>query len=141
MTAADLERLDELREATNKLRSRLESLRNASPVSATNYSQTGGNGGTGDPVAKAACSATDVEEEMLRNVLEMVEIIDSVPTPYTRRVMRMRYINGYSWGRIAQELGYTDSAAPYRLLRRYRKRIMSKHPRNDNGATMEKGVK
>ena len=141
MTAADLERLDELSKETNRLRSRLESLRNASPVSATNYSQTGGNGGTGDPVAEAACSAVDVEEEMLRNVLEMVEIIDSVPTPYTRRVMRMRYINGYSWGRIAQELGYTDSAAPYRLLLRYRKRIMSKHPRNDNGATMEKGVK
>ena len=141
MTAADLERLDNLADETKQLRSRLESLRNASPVSAVNYSGTGGNGGTSDPVAEAACSAADVEEEILRNVLEMVEIIDSVPTTYTRRVMRMRYINGYSWGRIAQELGYTDSAAPYRLLLRYRKRIMSKHPRNDNGATMEKGVK
>ena len=141
MTAADLERLDELAAKTKQLRSRLESLRNASEVSAVNYSGTGGNGGMGDPVAKAACSAADVEEQILRNVLEMVEIIDSVPTPYTRRVMRMRYISGYSWGRIAQELGYTDSAAPYRLLLRYRKRIMSKHPRNDNGATMEKGVK
>ena len=141
MNADDLERLDELRKETNRLRSRLESLRNASEVSAVNYSGTGVGSGTGDPVSRTACSAADIEEEMLRNVLEMVEIIDSVPTPYTRRVMRMRYINGYSWGRIAQELGYTDSAAPYRLLLRYRKRIMSKHPRNDNGMTMEKGVK
>ena len=141
MTASDLELLDKLHKATNRLRSRLESLRNASEVSAVNYSGTGAGSGTGDPVAKAACSAADIEEEMLRNVLEMVEIIDSAPTPYTRRVMRMRYINGYSWGRIAQELGYTDSAAPYRLLLRYRKRIMSKHPRNDNGMTTEKGVK
>ena len=141
MTADDLERLDELREATNKLRSRLESLRNASPVSAINYSGSGAGSGTGDPVAEAACSAADIEDQILHNVLEMVEIIDGVPTPYTRRVMRMRYINGYSWGRIAQELGYTDSAAPYRLLLRYRKRIMSKHPRNDNGMTTEKGVK
>ena len=141
MTAADLKRLDELAAETKQLRSRLESLRNASEVSAVNYSGTGGNGGTGDPVAKAACSAADIEDQILRNVLEMVEIIDSVPTPYTRRVMRMRYINGYSWGRIAQELGYTDSAAPYRLLLRYRKRIMSKHPRNDNSVTTEKGVK
>ena len=92
-------------------------------------------------MSRTACFAADIEDQILHNVLEMVEIIDSVPTPYTRRVMRMRYINGYSWGRIAQELGYTDSAAPYRLLLRYRKRIMSKHPRNDNGATMEKGVK
>ena len=141
MNADDLERLDELREETNKLRNRLESLRNASPVSAINYSGSGAGSGTGDPVAEAACSAADIEDQILHNVLEMVEIIDSVPTPYTRRVMRMRYINGYSWGRIAQELGYTDSAAPYRLLLRYRKRIMSKHPRNDNGATMGKGVK
>ena len=141
MTAADLKRLDELAKDTKDLRTELSRLRNASPVSATNYSGTGGNGGTGDPVAEAACSAADIEDQILRNVLEMVEIIDSVPTPYTRRVMRMRYINGYSWGRIAQELGYTDSAAPYRLLLRYRKRIMSKHPRNDNSVTMEKGVK
>lgn len=141
MTAADLERLDELREATNKLKSRLESLRNASEVSAVNYSGTCGNGGTGDPVSRTACSVADIEDQILHNVLEMVEIIDGVPTPYTRRVMRMRYINGYSWGRIAQELGYADSAAPYRLLLRYRKRIMSKHPRNDNSVTMEKGVK
>lgn len=141
MTADDLERLDELATDTKKLRDELSRLRNASPVSATNYSSSGAGSGTGDPVAKAACSVADIEEEILRNVLEMVEIIDSVPTPYTRRVMRMRYINGYSWGRIAQELGYTDSAAPYRLLLRYRKRIMSKHPRNDNSVTMEKGVK
>ena len=141
MTAADLERLDELAVKTKDLRDELSRLRNASPVSATNYSSSGAGSGTGDPVAKAACSAADVEEQILRNVLEMVEIIDSVPTPYTRRVMRMRYINGDSWGRIAQELGYTDSAAPYRLLLRYRKRIMSKHPRNDNSVTMEKGVK
>ena len=92
MTAADLERLDNLAAETKQLRSRLESLRNASPVSAVNYSGAGGNGGTGDPVAESACSVADIEEGMLRNVLEMVEIIDGVPTPYTRRVMRMRYI-------------------------------------------------
>lgn len=141
MTAADLERLDELAADTKDLRAELSRLRSASPVSAVSYSGAGVGSGTGDPVSRTACSAADIEDQILRNVLEMVEIIDSVPTPYTRRVMRMRYINGYSWGRIAQELGYTDSAAPYRLLLRYRKRIMSKHPRNDNGATMEKGVK
>lgn len=57
MTAADLERLDELATKTKDLRAELSRLRNASPVSATNYSRTGGNGSTGDPVAEAACSA------------------------------------------------------------------------------------
>lgn len=141
MTAADLKRLDELAVKTKDLRAELSRLRNASPVSATNYSSSGAGSSTCDPVAEAACSAADVEEQILRNVLEMVEIIEKVPKAYTRIIMRLRYINGDSWGRIAQELGYTDSAAPYRLLLRYRKRIMSKHPQNDNSVTMEKGVK
>ena len=132
MTAADLERLDNLAAETKQLRSRLESLRNASPVSAVNYSGTGGNGGTGDPVSRTACSAADIEDQILHNALEMVEIIDSVPKPHIRRVMRKRYINGHSWKRIAEELHYEDKAAPYRLILRYRNRVMSKHPENDN---------
>ena len=123
MTAADLERLDELREATNKLRDRLESLRNTSPVSAVNYSGTGGNGGTGDPVAEAACSAADVEEEMLRNVLEMVEIIDKIPSEKTRKIFRRRYINRRTWSQIADELGYSDERNLRRRVSRYKNRV------------------
>ena len=123
MTAADLERLDELREETNKLRSRLESLRSASLVSATNYSQTGGNGGTGDPVAKAACSVADIEEGMLRNVLEMVEIIDKIPSEKTRKIFRRRYINQKTWAQIADELGYSDERNLRRRVSRYKNRV------------------
>ena len=123
MTAADLERLDELREETNKLRSRLERLRNASVVSATNYSQTGGNGGTGDPVSRTACSAADIEEEMLRNVLEMVEIIDKIPSEKTRKIFRRRYINRRTWSQIADELGYSDERNLRRRVSRYKNRV------------------
>lgn len=120
MTTADLERLDELRKATNKLRSRLESLRNASVVSATNYSQTGGNGGTGDPVAEAACSVADIEEGMLRNVLEMVEIIDKIPSEKTRKIFRRRYINQRTWSQIADELGYVSAQGPRKRMKGYK---------------------
>ena len=123
MTAADLERLDELREETNRLRSRLERLRNASVVSATNYSQTGGNGGTGDPVSRTACSAADIEEEMLRNVLEMVEIIDKIPSEKTRKIFRRRYINRRTWSQIADELGYSDERNLRRRVSRYKNRV------------------
>ena len=123
MTAADLKRLDELREETNKLRNRLESLRNASVVSATNYSQTGGNGGTGDPVSRTACSAADIEEEMLRNVLEMVEIIDKIPSEKTRKIFRRRYINRRTWSQIADELGYSDERNLRRRVSRYKNRV------------------
>ena len=120
MTAADLKRLDELREATNKLRSRLESLRNASVVSATNYSQTGAGSGTGDPVAEAACSAADVEEQILRNVLEMVEIIDKIPSEKTRKIFRRRYINQQTWSQIADEMGYVSAQGPRKRMNRYK---------------------
>lgn len=120
MTATDLERLDNLAAETNKLRSRLESLRNASPVSATNYSQTGAGSGTGDPVAEAACSAADIEEEILRNVLEMVEIIDKIPSEKTRKIFRRRYINQKTWAQIADELGYVSAQGPRKRMKGYK---------------------
>lgn len=120
MTATDLERLDSLTAETKQLRSRLESLRNASPVSATNYSQTGGNGGTGDPVAEAACSAADIEEGILRNVLEMVEIIDKIPSEKTRKIFRRRYINQRTWSQIADELGYVSAQGPRKRMKGYK---------------------
>ena len=123
MTAADLERLDNLAAETKQLRSRLESLRNASPVSAVNYSGTGSGSGTGDPVAKAACSVADVEEEMLRNVLEMVEIIDKIPSEKTRKIFRRRYINRRTWSQIADELGYSDERNLRRRVSRYKNRV------------------
>ena len=123
MTAADLERLDNLAAETKQLRSRLESLRNASPVSATNYSGIGGNGGTGDPVSRTACSVADIEEEMLRNALEMVEIIDKIPSEKTRKIFRRRYINRRTWSQIADELGYSDERNLRRRVSRYKNRV------------------
>ena len=132
MTAADLERLDELRKETNKLRSRLEWLRNASEVSAVNYSVTGVGSGTGDPVAEAACSAADIEEEILRNVLEMVEIIDKIPSGKTRKIFRRRYINQKTWAQIADELGYVSAQGPRKRMKGYKMAVSvpSAYPQN-----------
>lgn len=123
MTEADLNRLDELRKATNKLRSRLEWLRNASVVSATNYSGAVAGSDTGDPVAEAACSAADVEEQILRNVLEMVEIIDKIPSEKTRKIFRRRYINQQTWSQIANEMGYVSAQGPRKRMNRYKMAI------------------
>lgn len=77
------------------------------------------------------CAATDVEDQILHNVLEMVEIIDSAPREPLRKIMRQRYVNGHSWECIARELGYADGAAPYRLLLRFRQKIISKARGNE----------
>lgn len=123
MTAADLKRLDELAVKTKDLRAELSRLRNASPVSTTNYSGTGGNGGTGDPVAEAACSAADVEEQILHNVLEMVEIIDKIPSEKTRKIFRRRYINQQTWSQIADEMGYVSAQGPRKRMKGYKMAI------------------
>lgn len=120
MTAADLKRLDELAKDTKDLRDELSRLRNASPVSATNYSSSGVGSGTGDPVAEAACSTADVEEQILRNVLEMVEIIDKIPSEKTRKIFRRRYINQKTWAQIADELGYVSAQGPRKRMKGYK---------------------
>lgn len=132
MTAADLKRLDELATDTKDLRAELSRLRNASPVSATNYSSSGAGSGTGDPVAEAACSAADVEEQILRNVLEMVEIIDKIPSEKTRKIFRRRYINQQTWSQIADEMGYVSAQGPRKRMNRYKMAIPvpSVYPRN-----------
>lgn len=132
MTEADLKRLEELSAKTKDLRAELSRLRNASPVSAVNYSGTGAGSGTGDPVAEAACSAADIEEEILRNVLEMVEIIDKIPSEKTRKIFRRRYINQKTWAQIADELGYVSAQGPRKRMNRYKMAIPvpSVYPRN-----------
>lgn len=132
MTATDLERLDELRKETNKLRSRLESLRNASPVSAVNYSGTGVGSGTGDPVSRTACFAADIEDQILHNVLEMVEIIDKIPSEKTRKIFRRRYINQKTWAQIADELGYVSAQGPRKRMKGYKTAVSvpSAYPSN-----------
>lgn len=132
MTAADLKRLDELVKDTKDLRDELSRLRNASPVSATNYSSSGVGSGTGDHVAEAACSAADVEEQILRNVLEMVEIIDKIPSEKTRKIFRRRYINQQTWSQIADEMGYVSAQGPRKRMNRYKMAIPvpSVYPRN-----------
>lgn len=139
MTAADLNRLDELREKTNKLRSRLESLRNASPVSAVNYSGAGGNGGTGDPVSRTACSATDLDRKIRENEFEMRMIINMIPSQKTREIFDRKYIECQSEDRIADEMGYLEKRGVTRRVERFRKAV--KNGKYDPFLSASRGVK
>ena len=123
MTASDLDRLDELRKETNKLRSRLEWLRNASVVSATNYSQTGVGSGTGDPVAEAACSAADLNKKIRENEFEMRMIINMIPSQKPREIFDRKYIECQSDDRIADEMGYLEKRGVTRRMERFRQAV------------------
>ena len=139
MNAADLKRLDELRKETNRLRSRLESLRNASEVSAVNYSGTGAGSGTGDPVAEAACSAADLDKKIRENEFEMRMIINMIPSQKTREIFDRKYIECQSDDRIADEMGYLEKRGVTRRVERFRKAV--KNGKYDPFLSASRGVK
>lgn len=131
MTAADLERLDELAADTKDLRAELSRLRNASVVSAVNYSGTGVGSGTGDPVAEAACSMEDVNQQITDNLVEMGDIINTIRPEDLRELFRRIYIHWQSWPQIANEMPrYSgDWKAPQRRWKRVHDRLGVKTPR------------
>ena len=123
MTAADLKRLDELAKDTKDLRAELSRLRNASPVSATNYSGAGGNGGTGDCVSRTVLSVMAVEDKIRQVQAAMLDIIDTIPDAKTRKIFRRKYIDLCTWNQIADEFGYADEQGPRARVRRYKKAV------------------
>ena len=139
MTAADLEHLDELAVKTKDLRTELSRLRNASEVSAVNYSGTGGNGGTGDPVAEAACSVADLDRKIRENEFEMRMIINMIPSQKTREIFDRKYIECQSEDRIADEMGYLEKRGVTRRVERFRKAV--KNGKYDPFLSASRGVK
>ena len=123
MTADDLKRLDNLAAETNRLRSRLESLRNASPVSAINYSGTGVGSGTGDCVSRTVISVMTIEDKIRQVQAAMLDIIDTIPDAKTRKIFRRKYIDLCTWNQIADEFGYADEQGPRARVRRYKKAV------------------
>ena len=112
MTTDDLKRLDELREETNRLRSRLESLRNASPVSAINYSQTGGKGGTGDPVSRIVDNMEDIKYRIGMLKVEGYGILKEIESDTLQEVLALYYLEGLpSWAAVSRAMGKHRSYA------------------------------
>ena len=121
MTADEVKRLDELTAEVKRLRAKLSRLKDASKISAMDYAVVSGSGGTGDPVGQTAVSVVDVEDAILKNVLEMVEIIDRIPSEKTRKIFRRRYIDQRTWAQIADEFGYKSAGYVARHVRRVKK--------------------
>lgn len=80
------------------------------------YRADGGGGKTSGPsfrVADYASKIADLEREIDRRIDEYVDLtreieaaIDRIPDGRYRDVLRFRYVNGWTWERIADEMGY-----------------------------------
>lgn len=123
MTIADLKRLEEIRDELKRLRSRLEWLRNASTVSATNYSQIGAGGSTGDPVARTVYAMDDVEYRIGMLKVEGCGILRDVEPDSLQEVLALFYLEGLpSWAAVSRAMGKHRTYAG-RVYRNFRKQL------------------
>lgn len=80
------------------------------------YRQDGGGGSSlsaSSRVADCAAKIADLEREIDRRIDEYVDLtreieaaIDRIPDGRYRDVLRFRYVNGWTWEKIADEMGY-----------------------------------
>ena len=94
-----------------------------------------GNGsGFGEPsdkVGKTAAKVVDAENEIREMVNELItlkrnieKIIEYVSDPKLRQVLTLRYINGHTFEKIAEKMGYS-SMQIYRLHRKAMENVIN----------------
>ena len=71
-----------------------------------------------------------IEENLIRCVelsREIQDFINSIEESELRRLFTLRYINGYSWQKIAFALGSYDESVPRKKHDRYLKMLFAEH--------------
>ena len=88
------------------------------------------NGNVSDKVGRTAVKIVDLEREIDRDVDELVEIrseimrtISSVPDIEIRTMLEYRYINGWSWRKIALKMHYSEDHVTCYLHRKALKEV------------------
>lgn len=96
----------------NSLRERVARYRDmATRITPAYGGMPGGGGGAASKTEEAVIKIAHLQEEMQERIAEIADlvieieaVIDAVPDPRYREILRMRYINEWSWVRIATEL-------------------------------------
>lgn len=86
--------------------------------------------GVSDRVGRIVADIADAEAEMEKEIqrlaelrLEAIRMVEQLPEP-DQSIMRLRYIIGLTWERVADEAGY-ELSWTYRLARRALDRLFS----------------
>ncbi len=127
MTQEDFRRLEELGAEAIRLKNRLERIKIASAVPATNYSSAGGRGGSGDPVSRAVCREDETQCKLFAVQNKMRQIIATEEKEQMRDLLSLRFVETLSWAKVANRLGYEGGSSVYKRFKRYRKK------KNGNG--------
>lgn len=101
-------------EINDLLRRKDETMARLTRVTPT-YSGMPGGGGDGDKYTNGVAKIIELEEEIDRRTDALVDkrreierCIDATPDAAERRLLKLRYIDGMKWERIALEMSYTQ---------------------------------
>lgn len=111
MTRRELSQVYHLRKEIDEDRARLHRLEAA----ATSASPSdGGSGGSGIPTDRTAIAASiadlraqiaDKVEREHRELIRLMDYIDTISDALTRRIFKLRFADGLSWAAIANRIG------------------------------------
>lgn len=111
MTRRELSQVYHLRKEIEEDRARLHRLEAA----ATSTSPSnGGSGGSGIPTDRTAIAASiadlraqiaDKVEREHRELIRLMDYIDTISDALTRRIFKLRFADGLSWAAIANRIG------------------------------------
>lgn len=86
------------------------------------YGGTPSGGGDGRSLENTMARIDDLTRQLAQRLDRLVTLrqkivtaIDSVPDPKQRELLRLRYIDGLTWGKLAVVMGYDDLRWIYRL--------------------------
>lgn len=86
------------------------------------YSRASGGAGDGRSLEQTVARIDDLTRQLTRQREELVSLrqsigaaIDAVPEARLRELLRLRYIDGLPWGKLAVVMGYDDLRWVYRL--------------------------
>lgn len=86
------------------------------------YGPTPSGGGDGRSLEHTVAHIDDLTRQLAQRLDRLVTLrqeigtaIDGVPDPKQRELLRLRYIKGLTWGKLAVAMGYDDLRWVYRL--------------------------
>lgn len=105
-----------------RLEREIQRWRSRAEKTTAGYSWSSGGAGDGRSLEQTVARIDELTRQLTRQREELVSLrqsigaaIDAVPEARLRELLRLRYIDGLPWGKLAVVMGYDDLRWVYRL--------------------------
>lgn len=111
MTKEELRQYRHLNEEIEDLMARIEDIRSAGIQSPKLDGLPRAVGGSGDPIGTRVEQITVLEAQLEAAIGQrdkIIKAITAIPDSQERMVLRSRYMDGYAWDQIAENMNYSE---------------------------------